>query len=374
MYRECCGFYTNYAQCCLIHLPTDTSNSCENLFLGRIKGLVNMSGKAVYAGVISCLVLLCVSLSFLYSRTRYFTSLVPVENLLVAKTEESRPNVILDATLNFRARPLVKTNTSWKAPIIWEGMFDPKLYDQKHTEGHSSVALTVFAVGRYLDAYLKTFLTSAEQHFMLGLPVTYYVFTDQPEKVPELKLAPQRSLKVIWVEKHSRWQDISMLRMKTISEVIESEIRHHCHYVFCFDVDQEFKGRFGSEALGGSVALLHAHYYNLPKWRFTYDRNPKSKAFMNTGDFYYHAAIFGGLWKNVKNLTDFCYSSIMEDKLNNVEAQWHDESHLNKYFWLYKPSRLLSPEYCWDQSIGDKRDIHVTRLIWAQKHYDTLRT
>uniref|UniRef100_UPI0009B4043C N-acetyllactosaminide alpha-1,3-galactosyltransferase-like n=1 Tax=Monopterus albus TaxID=43700 RepID=UPI0009B4043C len=225
---------------------------------------------------------------------------------------------------------------------------------------------------RYLDAYLETFLTSAEKHFMLGLPVTYYVFTDLPEKVPNIELAPQRSLKVIKVEKYSRWQDISMMRMKIISETIESEICHHFIYVFCFDVDQEFKGRFGSEALGESVALLHAHYYKLPKERFTYDRNPKSKAFMETGDFYYHAAIFGGLWQNVKKLADTCYLTIMEDKINGVEAEWHDESHLNKYFWLQKPSKLLSPEYCWDESIGDRSDIQVTRLIWAPKNYAQL--
>ncbi len=210
---------------------------------------------------------------------------------------------------------------------------------------------------------------------MLGLPVTYYVLTDLPEKVPNLTLGPQRSLKVIQTEKYSRWQDISMMRMSIISDVIESDIRHHRSYVFCFDVDQEFKGRFGSEALGDSVALLHAHYYKLPEEMFSYDRNPNSKAFMETGDYYYHAAIFGGLWENVKNLTDFCYLNIMEDKLNNVEALWHDESHLNKYFWLYKPSRLLSPEYCWNPVIKRKlkRDIKISRLIWAPKSYNTLR-
>lgn len=227
---------------------------------------------------------------------------------------------------------------------------------------------------RYLDAYLKTFLISAEKHFLFGLPVTYYIFTDVPEKVPNLNLAAQRNMKIIQVEKHSRWQDISMMRMKTLSELIESDIRHCCPYVFCFDVDQEFKGRFGSEVLGDSVALLHAHYYKLPKHMFTYDNNPKSKAFMDTGDYYYHAAIFGGSWRSVRAVTEACYLNIMEDKLNNVEALWHDESHLNKYFWQHKPSKLLSPEYCWDQSIGDRRDIHVTRLIWAPKHYDTLRS
>lgn len=208
---------------------------------------------------------------------------------------------------------------------------------------------------------------------MLALPVTYYVFTDEPEKIPDIKLAPQRSMKVIKVERHSRWQDVSMMRMKAISDIIESDIRHRCTHVFCFDVDQLFTGRFGSEALGDLVALLHAHYYRLPKVRFTYDRNPKSKAYMESGDFYYHAAVFGGSWKSVKALTEACYQSIMEDKKNNVEALWHDESHLNKYMWLHKPSRLLSPEYCWDTSIPDRRDIRVARLLWAPKDYKKLR-
>uniref|UniRef100_A0A672FYT9 Alpha 1,3-galactosyltransferase 2 n=1 Tax=Salarias fasciatus TaxID=181472 RepID=A0A672FYT9_SALFA len=257
----------------------------------------------------------------------------------------------------------VQTCTWWRAPVIWEGMFDAALYDQTHAKEGSSVALTVFAVGRYLDAYLETFLTSAECHFMLALPVTYYVFTDAPEKVPQVALGPRRSLKVIRVPKHSRWQDVSMMRMKAISDAIESDIRHRCTHVFCLDVDQEFTGRFGPEALGESVALLHAYYYNLPKWLFTYDHNPGSRAHMDTGDFYYHAAVFGGSWRSVKALTESCYQGITEDKRNGVEARWHDESHLNKYFWLHKPSRVLSPEYCWDRQIGDRKAIRVAHVF-----------
>lgn len=47
-----------------------------------------------------------------------------------------------------RSRPDVQTCTSWKAPIIWEGMFLPERYDQMHKDSGSSVALTVFAIGR----------------------------------------------------------------------------------------------------------------------------------------------------------------------------------------------------------------------------------
>uniref|UniRef100_A0A3Q2E7E4 Alpha 1,3-galactosyltransferase 2 n=1 Tax=Cyprinodon variegatus TaxID=28743 RepID=A0A3Q2E7E4_CYPVA len=272
----------------------------------------------------------------------------------------------------FRARPDVQTLTSWNASILWELMFNEHLYDNAHKEAKSKVALTVFAVGRYLEAYLNTFLTSAKKHFMVGLPVTYFVFTDLPEKALNITVFHQHNIKIIKVKKYNRWQDISMMRMKTISEVIDTVLQHNFNYVFCFDVDQIFTARFGSEALGESVALLHAHYYKLPKNRFTYDRNPKSKACMTEGDYYYHAAVFGGTCKKVKALADYCYLNIMEDKMNDVEALWHDESHLNKYFWLNKPTKLLSPEYCWDRSLP-KNDILIKRLVWAPKDYKKLR-
>lgn len=300
--------------------------------------------------------------------------LMPMEKCGLEDARELNLDNRVDASLKLQSRKDVQTCTKWKAPVIWEGMFDAQLYDEAHKREKSSVALTVFAVGRYLDAYLETFLNSSEEHFMLGLPVTYYIFTDKPENVPVISLGPQRSLKSIKVDRHARWQDISMMRMKSISDIIENEIQHHFTHVFCFDVDQKFVGRFGSEALGDSVALLHTYYYRLPKSMYTYDRNPESKAFMETGDFYYHAAVFGGTWKTVKAISDACYQSIMEDKENGVEALWHDESHLNKYFWLHKPSRLLSPEYCFDIRIGQTTDIRVRRLIWAEKNYEHLRT
>ncbi|TWW61961.1 alpha-1,3-galactosyltransferase 2-like [Takifugu flavidus] len=304
----------------------------------------------------------------------FFIGLIPMGKCSLESGSMLNLDNSVDASLDLRSRDDVQTCTPWKAPIIWDGMFDPDLYDRTHQREGSSVALTVFAVGRYLDAYLEAFLQSAERHFMLGLPVTYYVFTDQPEKIPHIKLGPQRRLKVLQVQRASRWQDISMMRMKTIADTIESDIRHQSKYVFCFDVDQVFSGRFGPEALGESVALLHAYYYRLPKRLYTYDRNPKSVAYMENGDFYYHAAVFGGSWESVKALTETCYKSIMEDKKNNVEALWHDESHLNKYMLLNKPSRVLSPEYCWDPDIGYRTDIHIPRLLWAPKDYTRLRS
>ncbi|XP_051270556.1 alpha-1,3-galactosyltransferase 2-like isoform X2 [Dicentrarchus labrax] len=349
-------------------------------YLGRVMGAMRLTSAHRYvqkSKSFKCVLCFPIALCVLYftsSSLQLLIGLLPMDKCSLESAKMLSLDNSVDTSLDLGSRHDVQTCTSWKAPIIWDGMFDPGLYDQTHKREGSSVALTVFAVGRYLDAYLSTFLNSSEHHFMVDLPVTYYVFTDNPEKMPDIKLAPQRSIKVIKVERHARWQDISMMRMKAISGVIESDIRHRCTHVFCFDVDQVFTGRFGSEALGDSVAVLHAYYYRLPRMWYTYDRNLKSKAYMENGDFYYHAAVFGGSWRSVKALTEACYQSIMEDKENGVEALWHDESHLNKYMWLHKPSRVLSPEYCWDTSIGYRTDIRVSRLLWAPKHYDSLRT
>ncbi|XP_072320744.1 N-acetyllactosaminide alpha-1,3-galactosyltransferase-like [Eucyclogobius newberryi] len=280
----------------------------------------------------------------------------------------------LDMDLNFTARADVPTQTSWKAPIMWEGMFDGEVYAEAHREANSSVAVTIFAIGSYLEAYLKGFMISAEKYLMIGLPVTYYIFTDAPEDVPDFVLGPKRTMKILYTPRYSRWQDISMMRMRTLSKIIDSEISYKFPYIFCLDVDSIFEGHFGSEALGDSVAVLHPHFYPLKPEKFSYDRNPKSKAYMEDGDYYYHAALFGGTWQNVKALVDFCYNGIIADKKNNVEALWHDESHLNKYFWLHKPAKVLSPEYSWDIiSIINRTEVRVPRMTWAEKRYDILR-
>jgi len=71
------------------------------------------------------------------------------------------------------------------------------------------------------------------------------------------------------------------------------------------------------------------------------------------GDYYYTAAAFGGSLADVHLLTKTCWEQLNIDIANSIEAIWHDESHLNKYFLYTKPSKLLSPEYLW-------RDIRIS--------------
>ena len=166
-----------------------------------------------------------------------------------------------------------------------------------------------------------------------------------------------------------------MMRMKTISEHVVDHIQYEVDFLFCMDVDQIFVKKYGLETLGESVGQLHAHWYKASLTELPYERSQLSEAYIpiGKGDFYYHAAVFGGSPIQVLNIARECFRGIMNDKKNNIEAVWHDESHLNKYFFLHKPTKILSPEYCWDH-FGPNRIEHTTfKIYWAIKNYDFLR-
>ncbi|XP_019513348.1 PREDICTED: alpha-1,3-galactosyltransferase 2 isoform X1 [Hipposideros armiger] len=277
--------------------------------------------------------------------------------------------------LRLWARPEVLTCTSWGAPIIWDGTFDPDVAQQEAIQQNLTIGLTVFAVGRYLEKYLARFLETAEQHFMVGQRVVYYVFTERPAAVPRLSLGPGRQLRVERVPRERRWQDVSMERMNTLHAALGGRLGREAHYVFCLDVDQYFSGPFGPEALAESVAQLHSWHYHWPRRLLPYERDARSAAALarDEGDFYYHAALFGGRVQALRQLTAHCAQAQQWDRKRGLEARWHDESHLNKYFWLHKPAKILSPEFCWSPEIGRRAEIRRPRLLWAPKDYAVVR-
>ncbi|KAJ7997403.1 hypothetical protein DPEC_G00228620 [Dallia pectoralis] len=269
----------------------------------------------------------------------------------------------------------VLTVTPWLAPIVWEGTFDPLLIDEAFSSYKLTIATTVFAVGKYIR-FLHGFLESAEKHFMVGLNVSYFVFTDLPGDVPNVTLGVGRQLTVNKVPKFDRWQEISLRRMELIQTAIEEYIHQRAEYIFCLDVDMKFHGRVGPEALGKLVAAIHPWFYNLPRNQFTYERREISTAYIpqDQGDFYYQANIFGGAMEDVHRLTKTCRENLEMDKSVGVEAAWQEESHLNWYLWKNKPTKLLSPEYVWDDLRGPgAKEIKLVRFSSVIKNKAEVR-
>uniref|UniRef100_A0A8C1U7B6 Uncharacterized protein n=1 Tax=Cyprinus carpio TaxID=7962 RepID=A0A8C1U7B6_CYPCA len=223
--------------------------------------------------------------------------------------------------------------------------------------------------------FLKDFLESAEEHYFVGFRVHFYLFTDQPEEVPEVKLGQERYLTVKTLPSMNRWQDISMSRMEILEKLIENELASEADYIFCLDVDTKFYGRWGVESLGRLVGVIHPWFFNVPRFLFTYEHRPKSQAYIpaGKGDFYYTGAAFGGSLKDVHNLTKTCREQMNIDTANSIEALWHEESHLNKYFLYNKPSKLLSPEYLWRDISMSSGSVKIIRFSHVAKNNAEVR-
>ncbi|XP_068605526.1 globoside alpha-1,3-N-acetylgalactosaminyltransferase 1-like [Brachionichthys hirsutus] len=263
--------------------------------------------------------------------------------------------------------------TPWLAPVVWEGTFNPVLIDSIYKPQNVSVAVTVFAVGKYI-MFLKSFLETMEQYFFVGFNVHVYVFTDQPKDVPEVRVAAGRQLTVRLVPSSKRWQEISARRMELIQVLIEETLHHH-DYIFCLDVDALFHGRWGAESLGGLVAVLHPGYYKDGRSRLPFERRPQSRAYMapEDGDFYYCGGAFGGSLQEVHLLTKTCRYNFEADAREGIEAAWQEESHLNRYMWIHKPSKVLSPEYLWQDFARRNPEIRIIRFSGIVKNYADIR-
>ncbi|XP_045578496.1 globoside alpha-1,3-N-acetylgalactosaminyltransferase 1-like [Salmo salar] len=230
--------------------------------------------------------------------------------------------------------------TPWLAPIVWEGTFDPDLVDIIYKSMNLTIATTVFAVGKLLV------VAQGGWWWPNSLLSTLY-----------------------------RWQEISARRMEIIQTAIEHQISREADYIFCLDVDSKFHARWGAESLGRLVAVIHPWFYQATRDLFTYERRPASTAYipMDEGDYYYAGAVFGGSVEDVYTLTKVFRNQLEEDARNSIEAAWQEESHLNRYLLYNKPSKLLSPEYQWDDKKTKTNEVKVIRFSSVIKNYAEIR-
>ncbi|XP_078580825.1 histo-blood group ABO system transferase 1-like [Branchiostoma floridae x Branchiostoma japonicum] len=269
----------------------------------------------------------------------------------------------LDSWFLRRSRP---TYGAWGAPVVWDDTVDYDKADRQYPKKTLTVGLVTVAMGGYF-AYVEDFIKTAEEHFMPGQKVMYFVITDGSKKAPEVPLKKKRTLSVISL-KENLPKGTTMTKMEAINKLVLRR-NEDLNYVFCMNVDFRFVGKFGAEAIGDLVGTLHPGFYWKNRYSFPYETNTDSKAYVapTEGEMYFAGGLFGGNRESMLKMTEICAKSRAEDNNNGIEAIWHDESYLNRYFVDHPPTRILSPEYCFPRDYWYMPWVKYKRVVASLK-------
>ncbi|XP_058528460.1 putative glycosyltransferase 6 domain-containing protein 1 [Ochotona princeps] len=261
-----------------------------------------------------------------------------------------------------RKRPDVITTTPWLAPIVWEGTFDTQVLEKFYRRQNLTVGLAVFAAGRLAEESLLLFLRLADAHFLAGHRVVFYVLSDRELALQDVRLGPLRELRTLDMGDRHEWPEAQLWRMRSLGEHIAQRIQREVQFLFSATAEQLIQSAVGAEVLGASVARLHAWWYFHGTRNLPYERRPASAAYIpfGQGDFYYDGALVGGTPLRLLDFIEEYLRGAASDFQAGLNSTY--ERYLNKYFFVHKPSKLLSPEYGWDTTFNPPPQIRYVKV------------
>jgi histo-blood group ABO system transferase len=204
-----------------------------------------------------------------------------------------------------------------------------------------TIGLVMVATGKYID-FARAFIESADKHFFNGYEVTYFVLTDTKNTA----LRSNRPIVTIF-QKRLGWPHDTMMRFEMYCKHAASF--RGMDYLFASDSDMRFVADVGSEMLSARVATQSPGFVNK---QGPFERRKESTAYVARPreTQYFAGGFYGGTAQSFLHIIKTCADNINKDLAHNLIAAWHDESHLNHYFSVHKPTLILNPSYCYPES------------------------
>lgn len=210
----------------------------------------------------------------------------------------------------------------------------------------NKIAILYICTGQY-SIFWKDFYDSYEKLFLPDSHKEYFVFTDAhniyQENNKKVHLIYQKSL---------GWPDNTLMRYHMFCRIKDNLQKFDFVYFMnanCLCVDYISETEFCN--INELLVVQHPGFYNKSNIEFTYDRNPKSTAYIPIGEgqFYICGGINGGKTNMFISAIETMKKNIDADYKNNVIALWHDESHINRYIIDHPNYTMLSPSYCYPE-------------------------
>jgi hypothetical protein len=196
--------------------------------------------------------------------------------------------------------------------------------------------------------FLESFITSFRQLFLPQLDKEFYIFTDDVDA--QILQAPD--IKSFFIE-HEPWPAITIKRyeymINSLPKVQGGEI---CLFA---DVDLFPVFKVESFSFNKYFGVEHPGNFYVNNIQSLED-NHNSQAYVDVKNIphtfkYIQGCFWGARGESFSEMISQLYESTKLDRLNNVIAKWHDESHLNKFYINnINDFRIFGPSYAYPEN------------------------
>ncbi len=217
------------------------------------------------------------------------------------------------------------------------------------------LAVIFIGTDKYLN-FLPSWYESCEKNLMSEVEKKYFVFTDgKLEDVPD-------NICVVEQE-HLSWPYITLLRFDTILKAKESLLEFD--YLLFLDADALIVEEIVKDEILTDkkyIGVHHpCHYLQMPphnKLPGAFETNESSTAGIKESDdlsVYFQGCVWGGKVPDVIEMMEELQHRIKSDLDNDVIAQWHDESQMNKFYAERREDvHVLGPEYAYPEDFSSQ--------------------
>lgn len=229
------------------------------------------------------------------------------------------------------------------------------------------ICILTIATNKYIQ-FVERLLDNIDRSFLNGHEIDCLLFTDHAVETSD-------NVRVCQID-HEPWPMPTLKRYNYFMK--EKGFISKFDYCFYFDVDMAIIEDVGEEVLGDLVATMHPYQSFYQPTDRSYDRNPKSLAYVPLGDegeLYYAGGFNGGKTEVFMKMAETIANNVNEDLKNNIVALWHDESHMNRYLIQNPPTLDLDPTYCYaEEFIGTDYPFQPGKIIALKKNHAALRS
>ena len=229
------------------------------------------------------------------------------------------------------------------------------------------ILILTIATNKYIQ-FVERLYDNIEDKFLNGHEIQGLLFTEHDVET-------SNNIKVSQID-HEPWPMPTLKRYNYF--VKEKDYISQFDYCYYFDVDMGIVSEVGDEILSDLVATMHPYQSFYPKEQRTYDRNPKSLAYVppgEEGELYYAGGFNGGSTKRFLEMAEVLADRVTKDLENDVIALWHDESQMNRYLIDNPPTLSLTPSYCFaEEQMYNSEYPYDAKIIALKKDHNELRS